>query len=142
MRIVNERCNEYRNAAALALSTKTRMRATLRRCLFAALAILGVAVPALAQLPIVYVDVVDGSSGNTKQIATNGTAPWTGTLTNWTALTSGGTGNDSLWLKRAFGNFSTIYENAGAGAQDTNATRLVTSITVPPTPPGAYYNVY
>jgi fibronectin type 3 domain-containing protein len=95
----------------------------------------------MAQTAITYVDVVDGPSGNTLQI-TNGTTPWNGTLTPWKAITSGGSLNDGLWLNRAFGNFNTIYENAGAASVDTNATRLVTSIMVPATAPGQYYNVY
>src|SRR5215469_16132744 len=95
----------------------------------------------MAQTAITYVDVVDGPSGNTLQI-TNGTTPWNGTLTPWKAITSGGALNDGLWLNRPFGNFNTIYENAGAASEDTNATRLVTSIMVPATAPGQYYSVY
>src|SRR5579862_7258347 len=143
MRIANASCNNSKTVTNPPLSSsKTGMRALIRHYVIAALAVLGMAISASAQPPIVYVDVVDGAAGNTKQIATNGTTPWTGTLTNWTALASGGANNDSLWLKRAFGNNNTIYENSGAGAQDTNSTRLVTSIAVPATAPGQYYNVY
>ncbi len=103
---------------------------TTRHYSITAAMVLAMALSASAQTRITYVDVTDGASGNTRQIATNGTAPWNGTLSAWTALTSGGIANDSLWLRRAFGNSATIYENSGAGSQDTNATRLVTSIAV------------
>ena len=114
----------------------------IKQCSITAAIVLAVALSASAQLPITYVDVRDGASGNTLQIATNGTAPWNGTLSAWTALASGGAANDSLWLKRAFGNSSTVYENSGASSLDTNATRLVTSIAVPAPGPGQYYNIY
>src|SRR5580704_17569938 len=94
-----------------------------------------------ARATLTYVDVVDGPSGNTLQI-TNGTTPWNGTLTPWKAITSGNTANSGLWLNRAFGNFNTVYENSGASSMNTNETRLVTSIDVPATGPGQYYNVY
>jgi fibronectin type 3 domain-containing protein len=94
-----------------------------------------------ARATLTYVDVVDGPSGNTLQI-TNGATPWNGTLTPWKAITSGNTANSGLWLNRAFGNFNTVYENSGASSMNTNETRLVTSIDVPATGPGQYYNVY
>jgi fibronectin type 3 domain-containing protein len=115
---------------------------TIRHYSITAAMVLAMALSASAQSRITYVEVTDGASGNTRQVATNGTAPWNGTLSAWTALTSGGIANDSLWLRRAFGNSATIYENSGAGSQDTNATRLVTSIAVGAPGSGQYYNVY
>lgn len=93
-----------------------------------------IALPVQAQ--ITYVDITDGPSGNT-MCYTNGT--WT----VWNAFV-GQTWveNDGVWDNRAFGNNGTIYQNAGYGQIDTNATRLRTTITVPEAPPGQYYNVY
>lgn len=89
-----------------------------------------------AQFPITYVDITDGPTGNTLQF-TNGV--WG----IWEGVPQTSTPNDGLWDERAFGNFGTIYQNAGVGAGvDTVAPRLRTTINVPEPPPGQYYNVY
>ncbi|MCS7338817.1 MAG: PEP-CTERM sorting domain-containing protein [Verrucomicrobiae bacterium] len=96
-----------------------------------------------AQLPIVYVDVIDGPNGNTETY-TNG--QWT----VWNAFPGQtGTANDGIWDRRDFGNIppsvyttNTIYQNAASGHVDPYATPLRTTITVPEPGPGQYYNVY
>src|SRR5262245_53382394 len=100
--------------------------------LCAALTMLGGA----AQAAITYVDVTDGVSGNTMTYSN-------GAWRSWTAF-NGQTSvaNDGIWDKRAFGNSATIIQNAGASQVDTNATRLRTTVTVPPPGPSGYYNAY
>lgn len=78
---------------------------------------------ASAQL-ITYVDATDG--GNTFR------APSAGGGLPFAVAPFGtqGAANDGLWDARAFGNSATIFQNASAGAaQDTNAVRLVTSVS-------------
>ncbi|MCS7089177.1 MAG: PEP-CTERM sorting domain-containing protein [Verrucomicrobiota bacterium] len=99
-------------------------------------AVLIIAPTAFAQFPIVYVDITDGPTGNTMQF-TNGV--WG----IFEGVSQTATANDGLWDERAFGNFSTIFQNSGVTAVvDTNAPRLRTTITVPEPLPGQYYNVY
>jgi len=89
-----------------------------------------------AQSPITYVDITDGPTGNTLQFTNGGWGLWE-------AVPQTSTPNDGLWDERAFGNFATIYQNAGVAAGvDTAAPRLRTTLTVPEAPPGMFYNVY
>src|SRR5262245_12115921 len=76
---------------------------------------------ASAQL-ITYVDATDTAIGNTTIAPSAGGGVFSG-------VPQSNTANDGLWDLRAFGNNTTIFQNAGTTANvDVNAVRLMTSV--------------
>jgi len=114
-----------------------RFLARIKNCRTAAVLCVALAAFAdAAEAAIIYVDATDGVAGNT-MIYTNATWQTWSSFIGQTAVS-----NDGIWDQRANGNAATVFQNAGDGLVDTNASRLRMSITVPPPGPHQYYNVY
>lgn len=90
-----------------------------------------------AAIPITYVDVTDGATGNTMQFTNGLWTVWEGFAGQTWAP------NDGVWDERTvLGNSGTIFQNAASGHIDPLATRLRTTLTLAAPAPGYFYEVY
>ena len=87
-----------------------------------------VAVMALASAAMAQITYVDATT-NGVSVGNTAIAPSAGGGAFSPFVGQSGVANDGLWDLRAFGNSATIFQNSQAGQIDTNAVRLVTSVT-------------